>query len=346
MCGLKAVDLFSGCGGLTQGLKLARFKVLGAVEMNELAAETYLANHKNVKLWTKDIRDVDPREFMADLNLQKTELDLLAGCPPCQGFSSLRTLNGAREVLDPRNGLVLEFLRFATIMKPKTIMLENVPGLRQDRRFLFLCDELKSIGYVVRHLIVDAADFGVPQRRKRLLLLASTFGPVEFAERQQRRVTVRSAIEWLAPPGSSGDPLHDFIPSKHTSKVMEIIRQIPHDGGSRVDLGPENQLACHRRNDGFKDIYGRMSWDEASPTITSGCWNPSKGRFLHPEQNRAITLREAALLQSFPPNYYVSVRRGKTHAATLIGNALPPKLIKHHASKIHEHLIKTGNVEL
>ena len=117
-----------------------------------------------------------------------------------------------------------------------------------------------------------------------------------------------------------------------------LIRLIPKDGGSRLDLGRQRQLGCHRRCDGFKDVYGRMAWDDVSPTVTGGCVNPSKGRFLHPTKNRCVTLREAALLQSFPPTYRFSLRRGKFPAAQMIGNALPPEFIRRHAKQVGKHL--------
>jgi len=122
------------------------------------------------------------------------------------------------------------------------------------------------------------------------------------------------------------------------SLIKELIKKIKKDGGSRTDLLKRNQLKCHRKFDGFRDVYGRMAWNEVAPTITSGCINPSKGRFLHPTKNRAITLREAALLQSFPSSYYISLRRGKYAAAALIGNALPPEFARRQAISVKHHL--------
>jgi DNA (cytosine-5)-methyltransferase 1 len=133
------------------------------------------------------------------------------------------------------------------------------------------------------------------------------------------------------------DPLHDF-PETRSERVKALIRLIPRDGGSRMDLGDEHQLDCHRRCDGFSDVYGRMAWNKVSPTITGGCCNPSKGRFLHPTRDRNITLREAALLQTFPPSYFFSLRRGKFATAQMIGNALPPEFIRRHGVVIRQHL--------
>ena len=321
-----AIDLFSGCGGLTLGLKQAGFDVVGAVEIDALAVETYRANHPEVQVWHNDVKAVSPRAVMRALGIKKGELDLLAGCPPCQGFSRVRTRNGRRRPRDKRNDLLLEFVRFVEAMVPKAVMMENVPRLAGTRLFREFRSRLRKLGYEGGHRVLNAADYAVPQRRRRLIYLAGLGGGIAFAEPSAKRVTVRDAIAHLPKPGASGDPVHDF-PENRTAKVAELIRSIPKDGGSRSDLGEERQLKCHRNCDGFKDIYGRMTWDEVAPTITGGCFNPSKGRFLHPTENRAITMREAALLQGFPRSYKFPNAGSKTAVAEMIGNALPPPFI-------------------
>jgi DNA (cytosine-5)-methyltransferase 1 len=337
-----ALDLFSGCGGLTQGLKDAGFNVIGAVEIDHLAVETYKANHPEVEVWERDIRDINVIEIKSKLNIGKWELDLLAGCPPCQGFSTMRTLNGARKVEDPRNDLLFDFLRFAEELMPKTIMLENVPGLRKDKRFKAFCSRLEDIGYIVNDAILNAENYGVPQRRKRLICIMGYKKKIEFTRPFTRKYTVFQTIGSLPEPGLSGDPIHD-LPEKRSPEVMARIRKIPKDGGSRTDLPEEDQLGCHKRCKGFKDVYGRMAWNDVAPTITSGCFNPSKGRFLHPEADRAITLREAALLQGFPEWYKFPITNSKSALALMIGNALPPPFITAHAKNIKRVLCnKTG----
>jgi DNA (cytosine-5)-methyltransferase 1 len=329
-----AFDLFSGCGGMTLGLRQAGFKVIGAVDNDPLSVETYRKNHKGVKVWEIDIRNLSVSEVKKELGIRTGELDLLAGCPPCQGFSSMRTMNGGRRVRDPeQKDLVFEFLRFVRGLRPKAVMMENVPGLASDSRMRELVRELKLLGYKCNNAILNAADYGVPQRRKRVILLASLMQKIEFAPSDPNRPTVRDAIADLAPAGKSGDPLHD-LPEIRSEKVRQLITRIPRNGGSRAALGKRQQLRCHRKFSGFKDVYGRMSWDDVAPTITSGCVNPSKGRFLHPTYNRAITLREAALLQTFPPDYFISLKRGKYPAAGLIGNALPPHFIRCQALQV------------
>ncbi|MCF4141864.1 DNA cytosine methyltransferase [Dethiosulfovibrio marinus] len=328
-----AVDLFCGCGGLTVGLKIAGFKVLGALDIDPLAARTYKENHKEVTLWEKDIRELKPEEMLNVLGLKRGELDLLAGCPPCQGFSTLRTMNGAIKVEDPQNDLLMEFERFVEVILPRTIMIENVPGLANDKLFAIFCSRLETFGYNGHHAVLNAADYGVPQRRRRLIYLAGIKREIPFGEKKRRRKTVKDAIGGMPKAGQSGDPLHD-MPERRTPKVLELISLIPKNGGSRKDLPEKFQLECHKRCNGFKDVYGRMAWDSVAPTITSGCFNPSKGRFLHPEENRAITMREAALLQGFPLLYKFPTTNNKSAIALMIGNALPPPFIAAHGKSI------------
>lgn len=341
---MRAIDLFSGCGGLTQGLKAAGFNILAAIEIDPRAADVYSANHPEVLSLVADIRTVRTSELMHRLGLSPGDLDLLAGCPPCQGFSRIRTRNGP-PVHDERNDLAAEFGRFVRAFLPKAVMLENVPQFRADHRFLQLRDELVRLGYSIADDVFDASDFGVPQRRKRLILKAlrkknAIPTPVEPCE----QLTVRDAIGSLPRAGRSGDPLHD-LPERRSPKVRRLISQIPRDGGSRSALSSKMRLECHKRSDGFSDVYGRMKWDAPSPTITSGCGNPSKGRFLHPSKNRTITLREAAILQSFPTDYRFSVCHGREAIARLIGNALPPAMIARHASILcHDIRGHFGNV--
>ncbi|MFZ3377942.1 MAG: DNA cytosine methyltransferase, partial [Chthoniobacterales bacterium] len=336
---LTAIDLFAGCGGLSEGLRKAGFKILGAVEVDEKAAANYSLNHPNTKVWLNDIRSVNTRSVSRKLKLRKGDLDLLAGCPPCQGFSSMRTLNGNRSIRDTRNDLVFEFLRFVEALRPKTVMMENVPGLVGDRRFRQFCERLREIGYVGEYHILNAANFGVPQRRRRLIYLAGRELKLTFAKPRTIFKSVREAIGSLPAAGRSGDAVHD-IPEWHSEKIQELIRSIPKDGGGRTDLPADRQLECHKRCDGFKDIYGRMGWDTVAPTITSGFFNPSKGRFLHPTKDRAITIREAALLQGFPKTYKFEVAHGKVALALMIGNALPPPFITAHARQVSKELLK------
>jgi len=336
-----AIDLFCGAGGLTCGLKQAGFSVLAGVELQEIAAETYSKNHGKTLLLNQDICNLSPYSVMEALELNPGELSLLAGCPPCQGFSSLRTRKKSASVNDARNDLIFEFLRWVKAFKPHCIMLENVPALAKDARIEITITHLKELGYFFDKnslRIENIADYGVPQRRFRMILMASRYGSIEPPNAISKKMTVKEAIADLPRAGNSGDPLHD-MPEVRTEKTKKLISLIPKNGGSRSDLPKEYWLECHKRYpDGFKDVYGRMRWDDIAPTITGGCHNPSKGRFLHPEEDRAITLREAALLQTFPKDYYFSLKRGKDSVALMIGNALPPRFIFQQGKALADHL--------
>jgi len=340
----KAIDMFCGCGGTTQGLRDAGFSVIGGVEKDALAVTTYRKNHRGTKVWDIDICNLEPKDLLQHHGLSRGELDLLTGCPPCQAFSSMRRLNGKRRVHDRSSkDLVLEYLRFVEGLNPKVVMIENVPRLIDDYRFNQVRKELRRLGFDGQPAIFNAADFGVPQRRKRMIYIASRVGKIEYAAPADKVnwATVRNTIGKMKSAGNSGDKLHDF-PENRSPRIVELISKIPKDGGSRSALGKKKQLKCHRDCTGFKDVYGRMAWDKVAPTITGGCVNPSKGRFLHPDQDRAITLREAALLQSFPADYFFSLDNGKFAAALMIGNAFPPLFVKHHAIGIRKRL-QNGN---
>lgn len=338
-----AIDLFCGCGGLTEGLRKAGFHVLGAVDLDPLSMKTYKANHTRVKTWEIDIRELVPLDMAKVLGLRVGELDLLAGCPPCQGFSAMRTLNGAIAVDDPRNDLLFEFQRFIEVLLPRVIMMENVPGLAADKRFSDFAARMKQLGYVGEPRILNAAEYGVPQRRRRLIYLAGMGMAIPFAKPVPKHKTVSDAIGDLIEAGNSGDAVHD-IPEHRSPKIMALIKRIPKDGGSRTDLPKKDQLPCHKRCNGFKDVYGRMAWDSQAPTITSGCFNPSKGRFLHPDEDRAITMREAALLQGFPIDYKFLATNSKSAVALMIGNALPPPFIAAHCRCIRRFLEANGKI--
>jgi DNA (cytosine-5)-methyltransferase 1 len=334
---LLAIDLFSGAGGLSEGMHKAGFKTELAFEIDELASKAYKLNHKTTTVITKDIQAVSIKEVEHQLKGKK--IHLLAGCPPCQGFSTLRTLNKRQPVNDERNSLIKEYVRFVKALMPYTIMMENVPGLIHYELFNQSVEILKELGYSIDYKVVNVKDYGVPQNRKRLVLVGSRLGEIKVAPPPKiKKVTVRDAIGKLPAPKNSRDRLHKVFPS-HSPEVMKRIRLTPKNGGSRKDLPPEFILECHKNESiGFNDIYGRLRWDDYSTTITGGCLNPSKGRFLHPTQNRTISAREAALLQSFPARYKFPVDAPRGQLALLIGNALPPKFSFYHSRNIMKHL--------
>ncbi|MCM4162454.1 MULTISPECIES: DNA cytosine methyltransferase [unclassified Arenibacter] len=336
---LNALDLFSGVGGLTEGMHQASFKTAIAFEINDMASYAYQLNHKDTEVISKDIRKVAYSEIKE--KLKGKEVHLLAGCPPCQGFSSIRRLNRKDAVKDERNGLIMEYIRLVRVIKPLTIMMENVPGLVEYDLFKEAVDILqKELGYFVDFKVVNVKDYGVPQSRKRLVLVGSLLGEIKVAKPTNETNFVRDAIGHLPFPEHCADTLHKIFPN-HTPKVLKRIKLTPKNGGSRKDLPDEYTLECHKgKNIGFNDVYGRLCWDNYSTTITGGCLNPSKGRFLHPEQNRNISAREAALLQSFPLEYIFPTNIPKSNLALMIGNALPPKFSYHQSLNIKKHLEK------
>jgi len=337
---LNAIDLFAGCGGLTQGLRQAGFSVKAAVELDANAARVYRANHARTKMVERTIREVQGEELVSAI--PSGVCHLLAGCPPCQGFSSLRRLNRKRSVRDERNDLVLDFLRLVEEVQPLTVMMENVPGLTDYYLFKRLTRHLVELGYYLDYKVLNVKDFGIPQSRKRLVLMGSRVGEVELSEKPLRPRSVRQAIGSLEPAHTSADPCHN-VERHHSPEVLERIQLTPTNGGSWRDLPEEMWLACHKKKGaGFHDVYGRMKWDDVAPTITGGCLNPSKGRFIHPVADRAITPREASLLQSFPKGYRFLMDISLDQLARQIGNALPPKFSQYHGRYLKAHLNAAG----
>lgn len=341
-----AIDLFSGCGGLSVGMKKAGFKILAAVEINDYAAKAYCMNHEDTRMYLEDIRKLDINKIKDDLNGRP--LHLLAGCPPCQGFSSIRRLNRKKAVKDDRNDLILEYLRFVQELNPLTIMMENVPGIIDFDLLKQVNKKLKKLGYQIDFDVVDLSKYGVPQRRKRFVMVGSLIGRIKIAPGNCGKRTVRDVIGALESTEVTTDVVHKIFP-KHIARIREMIEKIPKDGGSRSDLPDKYILECHKKEKiGFNDVYGRLRWDDVSSTITGGCLNPSKGRFLHPEENRCITAREAALLQTFPHDYKFPENIPKTEIALMIGNALPPLFSQIQSENIYKHLCdqivsSTGN---
>ncbi len=321
-----AVDLFAGAGGTTQGLKDAGFTVLAAVENDPDATATYRANHPEVTLYERDVQRIRAPAFARRHGGRR--LGLLTACPPCQGFSTL----GLGDTSDPRNDLVMTVERFARPLAPWAIVLENVPGLAADRRLGRLVANL-SAEYVVAQYLVDAADFGVPQRRRRVVVLAvdrslapaftpQLLGllPPGFDASRRTAADALAAADGLT---EEGDPVHRA--RRSSDIVARRIRAVPR-GGGRLDLPSNLRLACHNRlkTTGATSIYGRIDPDQPAPTMTTRCTTPSCGRFIHPFEDRGLTLREAALLQTFPLDYAFK----GTHQSVerQIGNAVPVRL--------------------
>lgn len=334
-----AIDLYCGSGAVTAGMKSAGFQVVGAIDFDPIACATYRANHPEVNLIEKDIKTVSPKCFLNELN---GSLDLLAVCAPCQPFSNR---NRHKSNKDQRAKLVLEALTFVEELKPKLIFFENVPGLGRQPVFNKLAHSLNALGY---HLApfqkIDAADMGIPQRRQRMILVGSRnstllkqASKIKFSKRQ----TVFDVIGNLpSPPVGTKNIENDVLhySRRHSAITIERLQHIQHDGGSRNELPERLQLKCHQNlnKNSFPDSYGRLKWRDVAPTLTTGCTDLTKGRYAHPEEDRAITLREAARLQSFPDDY-VFVGNA-SQIATQIGNAVPPKMMHGIAKALYSAL--------
>lgn len=324
-----ALDLFAGAGGATQGLADAGFNVLGAVENDEAAAKSYRLNHETPLVIIEDIRRVRVTWLQEILGLEKGRLDVLNACPPCQGWSSL----GKRNVADARNDLIGDLWRMIGQLRPRSWLLENVTGLAGDARLGSLIQEAKRVGYGVRSYHLDAKSFGVPQRRKRLIVIgilgrASETLPkdlmIKIPARFDRSIrTAGDALEQAKAISQSEDTINRG--RRHRQHIVERIAAVP-VGGNRFDLPLAYQLECHQRMNSRQASasYGRIRANEPAPTMTTRCTTPACGSFIHPTEDRGITLREAALIQSFPGEYGFVGTYGQIEAQ--IGNAFPPRM--------------------
>jgi DNA (cytosine-5)-methyltransferase 1 len=344
---LKVIDLFSGSGGSALGFREAGFPIKVAVDIDKLASESFKLNFPEAFVFTSDISTLSGKQLLRAGSIRDGKEVLLLACPPCQGFSSARRVS--QRINDPRNRLVNEFLRIVEEIKPRAFVLENVPGLASGigkTLFQQILGKLHELGYRTVHNIVNAADYGVPQRRKRLVLLGTNDPKVELSFPQETNVnpalssilpawrTVREVLTGLpkltAGEKDPNDAMHKSASLSETN--LKRIKQTPHDGGDRTSWTEDLILECHKNSNGHKDVYGRMKWDAPSPTITGGCGMISKGKFGHPEQDRAISLREAARLQTFPDTFIFAGNFGEI--AKQIGNAVPPLLAQRAAEAI------------
>ncbi|GFH63073.1 MAG: DNA-cytosine methyltransferase [Candidatus Desulfovibrio kirbyi] len=348
---LFAGDLFCGGGGLTVGLKKAGFVVVAAVESAHAAASTYQANHPEVKLFIQDIRYLTGKDLLRQS--PTGEIDLLTGCPPCQGFTSL-TAKYHRD--DPRNMLINEMVRLIEEVHPKAIMMENVPGLAQRGSHLFnpAVSAIDKLGYQTCYKILQVADYGVPQFRRRLVLVGGRGFSISLPEPTHseqgdilpRWRTVGDSISNFPPPLIFQDakrkgaiPFSNWhiVRSLSEQNILRLMAAKPGAGWSEI---PEKlRPPCHQgKYKGFSNVYGRMEWHKVAPTITGGCTTFSRGRYGHPSEERTISVREAATLQTFPQDYVFDTTE-MDKVCNIVGNALPCDFAYHLAAQCHTHLM-------
>ena len=342
---VKVVDLFCGIGGLSHGFIKESLDVVAGYDIDVDCKYAYESNNTS-EFIEKSITDITAEEIAEKFS--GGDIKILIGCAPCQPFSTYSYKNQDEKKIN----LLLEFARLIEEVKPDIVSMENVPRLAEfsgDSVFGQFIKILEKNGYKVSYKIVNCPEYGIPQDRKRLVLLASKLGEIELIKEthtEKKFKTVKDAIGKM-PPLKSGevspkDSLHKA--AKLSPLNMKRIKQsVP--GGTWKDWDEDLRLKCHLKSSGetYVSVYGRMSWDKPAPTMTTHCIGIGNGRFGHPEQDRAISLREAALIQTFPRNYKL-VKKGKPFAvkriSTQIGNAVPVKLGQVIAKSIKLHLEK------
>lgn len=338
---VRVVDLFCGAGGLTHGLIQSGLTVSAGIDIASECKFAYEFNNDSMFI-DKDVKELS-KEDVLDL-FGSAKIKVLAGCAPCQPFSTYTS--SMDKTKDTKWPLLYEFERLIKETSPDIITMENVPGVVRHQVYTDFHDTLVKQGYFVWSGTIDCTQYGVPQKRERHVLLASKYGEISFIEPVNNQVSVRDAIAHL-PKLKDGqvcksDPLH------RASKLSKINKKrIQHSlpGGTWRDWPDELVADCHKKDTGkgYTSVYGRMEWDKPSPTMTTLCYGFGNGRFGHPEQHRAISLREAALLQSFPANYQFA-KSGSDISMRLtgrmIGNAVPVLLGKAIGDSIMNHLVK------
>ncbi|NKS17750.1 DNA (cytosine-5-)-methyltransferase [Rhodococcus hoagii] len=338
--GISVIDLFSGAGGLSLGLRRAGLQIAAGIDLDPSCRYPFESNI-HAPFLQADVRDVTPGQL--EQMWAPGKLRLLAGCAPCQPFSPYR--RGVDTSAEKQWPLLDEFGRLATATRPELITMENVPRIGSSGVFARFVKTLESSGYHVSWSSCYGPHFGLPQRRRRLVLLASLLGPIHSPEpvtNDTDAPTVRSVIAELRPLAAGETDPSDRLHKCRTLSSVNLQRiRASAPGGTWEDWPEELRAPCHRRASGasFKSVYARMKWDEPAPTITTLAYNFGAGRFGHPEQDRALSLREAAMLQGFPIDYSFVPAGDDVHLTSvgrMIGNAVPPPI----AQAAGEHLLR------
>lgn len=327
---ITAIDLFCGAGGLTYGLQEGGIRVAAGIDIDPASKFAFESNNPGAQFILERVENITKKHlesYWADASER-----LLAGCAPCQPFSTYSQGKSLND--DSRWRLLGEFTRLVIETMPDHVTMENVPSLRKNEVFDNFINTLHSLGYQVWKNIVDCTTLGLPQARQRLVLLASKnrAKPLRLRAGSSECKTVRATIEELKPL-KAGETDPDDSMHRCAKLSAQNLRRIraSQQGGTWRDWPAKLRCDCHKRasGDGYQAVYGRMCWDDAAPTITTQCYNYGSGRFGHPVQDRAISLREAALLQGFPKNYLFEPEDEKMTTrdlSRLIGNAVPPPL--------------------
>lgn len=346
---ISVVDLFCGIGGLTKGLELAGLNVVAGLDINETCRYAYESNN-HAQFIATDITNYDGRN-LAEL-YPAGDTRVLVGCAPCQPFSKYTQRYRKDGHTDEKWRLLYSFVNMISIVQPTVVSMENVPELRKETVFTDFINALEQAGYHVWWQVVYCPDYGVPQRRSRLVLLASTLGIISLIDplyEADNYITVRDAIGAL-PPIESGEICTTDTMHRSTKLSKTNIERIQNStqGGTWKEWDPRLQLDCHKKASGksYGAVYGRMRWDEPSPTITTQFYGYGNGRFGHPEQDRAISYREGSILQSFPVDYsFIPEENGGFSLRDLgihIGNAVPVELGRAIGISINRHLEEMG----
>jgi len=350
---IKVIDLFCGIGGLTHGLIKSGLNVVAGIDNDDTCKYGYEHNN-NTQFINKDILDVTAEELNELFGKDEDTIRVLVGCAPCQPFSRLNIKKVTEKHLQPLE----KFAQLIKETKPDIVSMENVSGLANTEKypvFRKFLDTLENNHYKVFHDVIDFADYGVPQHRKRLVLLASRYGEIELVKKTHphKKVTVWDKIRKLDPIEdgeiSRKDPFHRA--RKLNAINLARIKATPHDGGNSKNWSEELKLECHKAETGKTyrhSVYGRMKWDEPAPTMTTQCVGLGNGRFGHPDQDRAISLREAAMLQTFP-KYYKFTKPGDPiftrYIAKFIGNAVPVRIGVVIGKSIKGHVRRDGRTK-
>ena len=327
---LQAVDFFCGAGGLTYGLRAAGVKVIAGIDNDSVCQVAFEKNNAGTLFLKRDVSKYPPPALTADLKIKKKDdYMVFAACAPCQFWTQINTNKRKSE---KTQNLILDFKKFVEYFKPGFVFMENVPGISSKKPIKIFIRALQNMKYHVSDKIVDMSLYGVPQKRKRFTLLASRISKISFPKPQKSQVAVKNVLgeQNGFPPIKAGTKdATDFLhaAARLSAKNIQRLKMTEKDGGDRRGwmTNKRLQLPCYiRKKNTFSDTYARMRWNQPAPTITTRFTSVSNGRFAHPDEHRGISLREGAVLQTFPKQYQF-IEANMAATAKMIGNAVPPR---------------------